>query len=100
GLAICRRLCELMGGSISVESQQGIGSTFEFRICVEPAASAISSPGLPTELQGRSVLVVDDSSTTRLVLGRQLARWNLETRVAGSCEEAAALLRSGVSFDV
>ena len=36
GLSICRRLCELMQGSISVESQPGSGSEFKFNIICQP----------------------------------------------------------------
>jgi len=101
GLAICRRLCELMGGSIQVESQLGAGSTFEFYIKAASAEGMPEQPvSLPAEMQGRRVLVVDDNSTTRLVLSHQLSKWNLAVRAADSCDEALTALQTGAPFDV
>ncbi|AGX88640.1 signal transduction histidine kinase [Candidatus Symbiobacter mobilis CR] len=59
GLAICKRLVELMGGTLSVRSQPDQGSVFELRVClgvpdVEPV------PSLPPEVAGLRVLVAED----------------------------------------
>ena len=49
GLAICARLVELQGGSMSVMSAKGEGSTFSFKIrcgiCSEPELAAQKRPG-------------------------------------------------------
>jgi two-component system sensor histidine kinase/response regulator len=94
GLSIVRRLVDLMDGECGARSVLGDGSVFWFTARFAPAphgAQRAYEP--PAALQGRRVLVVDDNATNRKVLGGQLVRCGVTPSVAGSAEEALALLR-------
>jgi signal transduction histidine kinase/FixJ family two-component response regulator len=79
GLNITRRLAGMMGGDVTVESQEGVGSTFilSFRcgsLAAEaPQAEAEEAAAAPFDLQGRRVLVVDDHPVNRKVVSVMLA---------------------------
>jgi CheY-like chemotaxis protein len=101
GLVICQRLIQLMGGSISVTSEVGRGSTFLFTIRA-PSAGVRRKPvteRLDTTLRGRRLLVVDDNATNRSILALHTQRWGMEVTPCASAEEALKLLESGEKFD-
>jgi len=79
GLAISKRLVEMMGGHMRAESEgvQGKGSTFAFRIPVEPTSipAAVAQRHAPEELRGKRILVVDDNPTNRRLLALQVTAW-------------------------
>ncbi|MDE2368129.1 MAG: PAS domain S-box protein [Burkholderiales bacterium] len=77
GLALTRRLAELMGGEVGVESEPGQGSAFWFTAWLQQAGPAPSRTD-PASLRGLRALLVDDLAEARLVIGAQLERLGLE----------------------
>jgi PAS domain S-box-containing protein len=94
GLSISKRLVELMGGEIGVESSEGEGSTFWFTIDL-PTATSVPAPEQRADLlAGRRILVVDDNRTNRRLLELLLAHWGCEPLMVEGGVDALALLRA------
>gem|GEM_PF-333179 len=91
GLSISRRLVEMMGGEIWVESKFGQGSTFSFTARFGLAGDELAA--LPEALSGVRALVVDDSRTSRLGLSRMLKSAGMVPEAAASGAEALALVK-------
>jgi signal transduction histidine kinase len=94
GLAVSKRLAELMGGSMWVESVAGEGSTFHFTIIAEAAEvpSRAAAAGMPSELIGKRVLLVDDNAINRRILDLQTEAWGIHGRSVETGEAALAIV--------
>lgn len=70
GLAIVKQICDLMGGSVSVKSELGIGSSFEVAIKADISAPAYGEYRELRKLnyKGLSVLIVEDNRTNAIIL--------------------------------
>ena len=116
GLVISRRLVELMGGSVDLQSEVGKGTTLGFTLSVRTAPAALlprpeeqrsavlreMTAGMRqppdaarAQAEGTLVLVVDDHPVNRALLEQQLATLGYATQTARDGEEALRQWESG-----
>jgi adenylate cyclase len=111
GLAISDRLCRIMGGSIDVESEPGVGTTFSVRLPADQpdvldAAAIETVPALAGHAPERTnrVLVIDDDATVRDLMRRFLSREGFEVVTASGGREGLEFARdlhpSVITLDV
>lgn len=101
GLVISERLVNLMGGQISVESQEGRGTSFYFTVrCTVGVPVKTHSHDNLEGCAGKRVLIVDDNSTNIRILKTQLELWHLTVVPAYSAHEALSILQNSAPFDL
>ncbi len=93
GLHICKRLLDLMGGEIGVQSHPGEGATFWFTLPVQVVREqAAPAPG-SDPLHGQRALLAYGHPEISAIIAGFLAGWGLRVETAGAPEAALELLR-------
>ena len=94
GLTICKRIIELMSGSLKVESTLGHGSTFSFTatFLLHEERESIQNPDFEHR-KGLKALLVDDSESARMVLQEMLESFGFEVHAAAGAHEAIHLFQ-------
>lgn len=104
GLSISKRLVELMGGRIGVESSVGEGSHFWFEVPFEIADAPYSSPLDPEKLEQTRILVVDDQDSARTIIQAYVKSWGMNCDNASGADDALKMLKekakSKVPYDI
>ena len=104
GLIISKRLVNLMGGKIKVESTQQIGSSFFVQIPIEDAKSTLTNSQKQTSLKHHKTLIVDDQSSVVASMTGLFESWGIE--VKGETESVKAFelfkqeYKKGVPFEL
>jgi signal transduction histidine kinase/DNA-binding response OmpR family regulator len=104
GLSISKRIVELMGGTMTVKSTLGVGSTFEFTIAA-PIDKHAKRPNRDISvLRGINALIVDDIAINRNILQERLQAWKIRsTSVKNGVDALTAVKKAqekGQTFDV
>jgi CheY-like chemotaxis protein len=108
GLTITKQLVELQGGTIRVESEEGVGTSVTFEIPYEVIEVPLSMPkeeDTSTSLEhfsftGKKVLVVEDNEINRKVMSYNLEPAGIQITMANDGKEAVKKLEKGEQFDL
>jgi diguanylate cyclase (GGDEF)-like protein len=91
GITICRNVAEVLGGSLSLQSEPGRGSTFTLKIPLGEGPACAGEPAPWQAAVGRRVLVASDHPNTARMIDSLLGQLHVERYLVASPEEAHAV---------
>ena len=100
GLSISANLVELMGGTISVESEVDKGSVFTFTLSLPSHEDLKPTKVVPMEIIGANILIVDDNKVNRNILREQVKHWKCRSVAVESGSSAINVLQNAKAKDI
>jgi two-component system, sensor histidine kinase and response regulator len=94
GLALSRNIVTLMGGTISLKSMPGEGTTVIFSAHFDVSSNSGAAPTIPSQadLEGLPTLIIDDNATNRRILSELTRQWKMKPYACDSGESGLAEL--------
>lgn len=101
-LIMCKRLVNLMDGSIKVESRENEGTSFKFTIWTRASHHAMraQTQAEMAGLEGKRILVIDDNATAADALKSRLKQWKLAPTATASGKQALEILKLNPGFEL
>ncbi len=102
GLTITKQLIELQGGTISVKSREGQGSTFTFTLPMQKVPDGIHTLNKAPSAEGLNVsqvLVAEDNAMNQKYISNLLNKWNIPFVIAPDGKKAVELAQEQI-FDI
>lgn len=98
GLTISKRLIELMGGELLLESEVGKGSVFYFKLSYDVGEDIAEEYFTDTEDMSRlRVLILDDNESNRIIFKKYFSFWNIYCDEAANVDDAVEKVKTAIN---
>lgn len=93
GLAICKKLVEMMSGTIEVSSEVNEGSSFTFTVLLSPAEEEQKASFPKIDMSDLNILIVDDNETNREIFSSYIELWGAKSEQVSNAEKAIEICK-------